>query len=174
MRRALAPLLAALLLVLSAVPTLAGGKPEFARNEPLPPEFYPADVVCDFDLRIDTLVDTGHSITFPAAGDGTVRSLVGGHLVAKVTNEWTGASVTYNISGPGKFVFDGDVLTIDGSGPWLLYGFPGDAGGPGMWFVRGQVGLVIDLTTGVWLAASKPRNLVDVCEVLGGHAAPDL
>ncbi len=82
MRRALAPLLAVILLVLMAVPTLAGGKPDFAKNEPLPPEFYPAGAVCDFDLRIDWVVDTGHSITFPPAADGTIRQIVAGHLVA--------------------------------------------------------------------------------------------
>jgi hypothetical protein len=174
MRRALAPLLAALLLLLTAVPTLAGGKPEFARNEPLPPEFYPAGVVCTFDLRIDYVVDTGHSITFPEAPDGSVRSLLGGHLVVTVTNEETNQSVTYNISGPGKFLFSGDVLTITGGGPWLLYGFPGDAGGPGMWFTKGPIVLEVDLNTGAWLSASKPGNIVDVCALLGGASAPDL
>lgn len=174
MRRALAPLLAVILLALMAVPTLAGGKPDKQQNEPLPPEFWPAGVVCDFDLRIDWVVDTGHSITFPPAADGTVRQIVAGHLVAMITNEEINQSVTYNISGPGKFLFDGDILTIQGSGPWLLYAFPGDAGGPGMWFTKGPVGLTIDLNTGVWLSASKPRNIVDVCAVLGGASAPDL
>ena len=173
MRRVLAPGLAALILILTAIPVLAAGKPDIQKNEPLPPEFYPADVVCDFDLRIDWVVDTGHSITFPEGADGTVRQIVGGHLVTMITNEETGVSVTYNISGPGKFTYQGDILWISGSGPWLLYAFPGDAGGPGMWFTRGQVALQIDLTTGVWLSASKPRNIVDVCAVLGGSSAPD-
>lgn len=174
MRRALAPVLAALVLAASATTALAGGKPEVIKNEQLPPEHYPADAICDFDVMIEWLVDTGQSIAFPAAADGTVRQIITGHLVTRVTNEESGASVVYNISGPGEFTFDGDVLQIRGGGPWLLYAFPGDAGGPGIWFTRGPVALEVDLTTGAWLSASKPSNTVDVCAALGGASAPDL
>ena len=173
MRRALAPLLAALLVMLSALPVLAAGKPEKTQNELLPPELYAAGIVCDFDLVIEYLIDTGHAITFPVAEDGTQRQNVGGHLVVRVTNSETGASVTYNISGPGKFLFHGEQLTIAGGGPWLLYAFPGDAGGPGMWFTRGRIGIEVDLNTGAWLAVSKPHNTVDVCAVLGGSSAAE-
>lgn len=170
MRRVLVPILAALLLIASAVPALAG-KPEVVKNEPLPPEHYPAGLVCDFDLEIKSLVDSGQTITFPAADDGSVRQIVTGHLVVQVTNEETGASVVYNVSGPGKFRYVGDVLHIRGGGPWLLYAFPGDAGGPGVWFTRGQIAIEIDLNTGVWLSVSKPQNQVNVCALLGGASA---
>lgn len=172
MPRTLVPSVLALLMILAtAMPALATGKPDISRNEPLPPEFYPAGVVCDFDLTIETLVDSGRSITFPADEDGAVRQLIVGRLVMRVINEATEASLTLNVSGPGKFVYDGEVLHIRGGGPWLLYAFPGDAGGPGMWLTKGQVSLTIDLNTGSWLAVSKPHNTVDLCAALGGASA---
>jgi hypothetical protein len=168
MRRVLAPLLAALLLLISVVPVLAGGKPEFAKNEPAAPQFFAADALCNFAVRIDVLVDTGHSIAFPEADDGSARVLLGGHLVLLITNEETDASVTYNASGPGKFVFQGDRLSITGSGPWLLYPLVGDATGPGIWYTKGPVALEVDLTDGHWISASLTGNAVDVCAALGG------
>ncbi len=173
MRRSLVPSVLALLIILAtAIPALANGKPDIVPNEPLPPEFYPAGVVCDFDLTVEYLVDSGRTITFPPDDDGAVRQLIVGRLVMRVTNEETGASSTQNVSGPGKFVYDGEVLHITGGGPWLLYAFPGDAGGPGMWLTKGKVSITIDLNTGTWLAVSKPRNIVDLCAALGGASAP--
>jgi len=171
MRRLVATLLAAALLILMAVPAAAAGKPTKTNNEPLPPELYAAGDVCDFDLMIEYIIDTGHVIEFPADDGGTIRQNLAGHLVSTVTNLENDRSVTYNISGPGKFFITGDTLLITGGGPWLLYAFPGDDGGPGMWYAKGKVSILVDLTNGQWLNLEKPRNNIDVCAVLGGAAA---
>ena len=170
MRRALAPFLALGLLAFAALPALAGGKPEWAKNEPIDPFGFAAGEVCDFDLEIAIVLDTGHTITFPES-DGSQRVILGGNLVTTVTNLETDASVTLNISGPGKQLFHGDVLSISGGGPWLIWTFPGDAGGAGIWYTKGYVALEIDLNSGAVPSISLPHNSIDVCQLLGGHAA---
>ena len=170
MRRALAMVMALGLLASAALPVLAGGKPEWVANEPADPLEFAAGEVCDFDLRIADAVNTGHTITFPES-NGSQRVLGGGHLVTTVTNLESNEAVTLNISGPGKLVFRGDLLSLTGGGPWLIYLFPGDVGGAGLWFTRGAVALDIDLVSGAVVSLSLPRNSIDVCELLGGAAA---
>jgi len=170
MRHALATLLALGLLAFAALPAVAGGKPEWAANEPVDPFGFAAGEVCDFDLEIAFAVDTGHTITFPES-NGSQLVIGAGHLVITVTNLETNASVTLNISGPGKLLFQGDKLSISGGGPWLIFTFPGDAGGAGMWYTKGYVTLEIDLNSGAVPSLSLPHNSIDVCELLGGHAA---
>lgn len=166
MRRALASLLVVALLAVAAVPAAAGGRPEKWTNEPIPLEVYEPGVLCPFTTTIEDLENTSHNILFPPTADGTQRMIGAGRIVLRVANADNGRSVTYNASGPGTFLVDGDLLTIAGQGPWLLYAFPGDAGGPGVWYVRGAFALEVDLVTGTWLALDLPHNVVDVCALL--------
>ena len=170
MSRVLAVLGAIALVAVSAVPALAGGKPVKASDGSLPPVTYPAGEVCDFDLLYEDILNTSHSLTFPAGADGTERVLFGGRIVARLTNLDTDTSRVYNASGPGTFSF-ANTLTVMGHGPWLVTFFEGDAGGPGVWYTRGHMQVEVDLDTGQIISASRPPNAIDVCEQLGGHAA---
>jgi hypothetical protein len=170
MHRVLAVVGAIALVALSAAPALAGGKPVKASEESPPPVTYPAGELCDFDLLVEDILNTSHSLSFPAADDGTQRVLFGGRIVLRLTNLATGMSRVYNASGPGTFSF-GDTLIVKAHGPWLLTFFEGDAGGPGVWYTRGAMRVEVDLETGQVISASRPRNAIDVCEQLGGHAA---
>ena len=169
MPRLLAIVGAIALLAASAAPALAGGKPVKAPEESQPPVTYPAGELCDFDLLFEDILNTSHSLTFPAADDGTQRVMFGGRIVLRLTNLETGASRVYNASGPGTFTF-GDSLIVTGQGPWLLYFFEGDADGPGVWYTRGKIRIEADLETGQIISANRPANTIDVCEQLGGHA----
>ena len=111
MRRVLAVLGAIALVAVSAAPVLAGGKPVKASDGSPPPVIYPAGEVCDFDLLYEDILNTSHSLTFPAADDGTERVLFGGRIVVRLTNLDTDASRVYNASGPGTFIF-GDTLVV--------------------------------------------------------------
>ena len=170
MRRVPAVVGAIVLVALAAAPVLAGGKPVKASDGSLPPVIYPAGDLCDFDLLYEDTLNTSHSLTFPAADDGTERVLFGGRIVVRLTNLDTGVSRVYNASGPGTFHF-GDTLIVNGHGPWLLTFFEGDADGPGVWYTRGHIQVEVNLETGQIISASRPPNSIDVCEQLGGHAA---
>ncbi len=169
MPRLLAIVGAIALLAASAAPALAGGKPVKAAEESQPPVTYPAGELCEFDLLFEDILNTSHSLTFPAADDGTQRVMFGGRIVLRLTNLETGASRVYNASGPGTFTI-GDSLIVTGQGPWLLYFFEGDADGPGVWYTRGKIRIEADLETGQISSANRPANTIDVCEQLGGHA----
>ena len=151
-------------------PSFAGGKPVKAPEESPPPVIYPAGELCDFDLLFEDVLNTSHSLTFPAADDGTQRVLFGGRIVLHLTNLDTGVSRFYNASGPGTFTF-GETLVVKGQGPWLLYFFEGDADGPGVWYVRGTSGSRPTSRRGISSRRRRPPNTIDVCEQLGGHAA---
>ena len=118
MPRVLAVVGAIALVAVSAAPVLAGGKPVKASDGSPPPVIYPAGEVCDFDLLYEDILNTSHSLTFPAADDGTERVLFGGRIVVRLTNLDTDVSRVYNASGPGTFIF-GDTLVVT-PGPWLL------------------------------------------------------
>jgi hypothetical protein len=170
MSRVLAVLGAIALLAVSVAPVLAGGKPVKASDGSPPPVTYPAGEVCDFDLLYEDILNTSHSLSFPAADDGTERVLFGGRIVVRLTNMDTDTSRVYNASGPGTFIF-GDTLIVDANGPWLLTFFEGDADGPGAWYTRGHMRVEVDRDTGQIISATRPPNAIDVCEQLGGHAA---
>jgi hypothetical protein len=77
-------------------------------------------------------------------------------------------TVTRNISGPGVERFDESGSTLTGTGPWLLFGFPGEfAGFPDgfIWFTTGQFVLRFE-GTGEITMVKEPRH-EDVCELLG-------
>lgn len=174
MRRAPAPFMTAGLLLLAALPTLAAGKPAINGNDGLPDSFIlEAGVSCDFNLQINTLVDGAHFIDFPIADNGTQRSLVGGHVVLQATNLDTGASLAYNASGPGTYLISGDQESIVAGGPSLFWTFPGDAGGPGLWYTRGQTAIVVDRNTDTYTTFDTPHNTIDVCAALGGGSASE-
>jgi hypothetical protein len=63
-----------------------------------------------------------HQTTAP---DGTTTLQITGNAQVTVTNQTTGESVTYNISGPGTIVIEPDgAFSIDAGGPNLLWILP--------------------------------------------------
>jgi len=104
------------------------------------------------------------------AADGTVTLDIAGVAKATVTNQTTGESVSYNISGPGTIVIypDGS-FSIDAAGPNLLWTLPEFSypGVPTISYTTGHVTLFVDAsgqTTSYNLAGGARQT--DVCAVL--------
>jgi hypothetical protein len=101
------------------------------------------------------------------APDGTTTLKITGHAQATVTNQSTGESVSYNISGPGTVVIYPDsAFSIDAHGPNLLWTAPENSfpGVPTISYTTGHVTLFVDaagLTTSYQLRGRQ----TDVCAV---------
>jgi hypothetical protein len=110
-----------------------------------------------------------HQTTDPATGDLTLK--ITGRARATVTNQTTGESVTFNISGPGTVVLDSNfnILSADAHGPNLFWtdqslSFPGV---PTISYTTGHVTFDVDAsgqTTSYTLAGGARQT--DVCAVL--------
>jgi hypothetical protein len=106
------------------------------------------------------------------APDGTATLKITGHAQATVTNQTTGESVTYNISGPGTIVIYPDgAFSIDAAGPNLLWTLPENLANfpdvPTISYTTGHVTLAVDAsdqTTSYALAGGSRQT--DVCAVL--------
>jgi hypothetical protein len=142
-------------------PTATADKP---LKEPLPPPedaIHPAGLVCPFPLAEEVVSDRGKSITF---SDGS--QLVTGTLKERLTNLDTGESIVVNVSGPGKFTVEGDVLHVFGRGAWLLVATAEEPGGPGALFIHGHIRFDVDLLTGAPSNLQVRGSTRDLCEVL--------
>ena len=125
------------------------------------------DGVCGFPVLLHE-VRSNITVTTFFDQEGNVTKQIGaGSLVVQLTNLDTDEAIVVNISGPGVFTFEGDVLTLTAEGNWLFYFFPGELG-------PGDPGLIW-LTTGLWVWEIRPDggSLVthrgpsrDVCEIL--------
>jgi hypothetical protein len=143
-------------------PTANAAKP---LKEPLPPPedaVYPAGLICPFPLGEEVLSNRGKSITFSDGGQ-----LITGTLKERLTNLDTGESIDVNVSGPGTFTVEGNVLHVFGRGAWLLLATADDPGGPGALFARGHIRFDVDLLTGVPLNLEVRGTVRDLCEDLG-------
>src|SRR5215216_3989832 len=106
--------------------------------------------------------------TDPVTGALTLK--ITGHAQATVTNESTGESVTYNISGPGNVVINPDgSFGVDAAGPNLLWTLPelSFPGVPSISYTTGRVTFSVDAegnTTSYALAGGARQT--DVCAVL--------
>jgi len=157
-------MLASLLAGAMALPALAA-KPERAFLEAPPPTDYAAGELCSYAVRVEFPINNEYGITFAPQNDGSQRMIVTGRLVAMVTNLETGESITLNASGPGTFWFAPDgTLAIDGGGHWLLYLYPTDVGGPGIFYTSGPIHLEAG-ASGV-TALTMPRHTRDICAML--------
>ena len=153
------------LMLLGSMPPSLAVKPD---RELLPPnDDLVIDGVCGFPVLLH---DVRSKITVNTFFDreGNVTKQIGaGPLVVELTNLDTGEAIVVNISGPGVFTFEGDVLTVKAEGNWLFYFFPGELG-------SGDPGLIW-LTTGLWVWEIRPDggsllthrgSSRDVCEIL--------
>jgi hypothetical protein len=102
------------------------------------------------------------------APNGTKTIRITGRARAIVTNQATGASVSYNISGPGTLVFNPDgSFSGDVAGPNLLWttranSFPGV---PTISYTTGHVTFAV-VPSGVTTSYSLAGPRTDVCAVL--------
>jgi hypothetical protein len=80
---------------------------------------------CEGFTAVVTYTEFNQYIIQEMTSDGTTTLKITGYVQATVTNQTTGKSVTYNISGPGTIVLypDGS-FSIDAGGPNLLWTLP--------------------------------------------------
>ena len=124
------------------------------------------DVCSGFPIRFDS-AGSGHTMLFYDRA-GELRSIAfGGHYTATVTNKRTGASVTLNLSGPGRVdpTTGAQALT----GPWGLIEFddPGTSGWEGyLLYAKGRTTITADENGNDVLGATDGVRR-DICAELG-------
>jgi hypothetical protein len=96
---------------------------------------FAAGEVCPFGVEITATSGQMERVTLP---NGIV--IITGPIVATVTNQDTGASKTYNISGPTQF--DPATGRVVVTGPNLIIA-PADSGGPFLIVTSGRVSFII-------------------------------
>lgn len=124
---------------------------------PSPHTTFAAGQLCDFPVAVQTLQNNEIVTTF---SDG--RQRVTGALKIRLTNVDTGESLIVNASGPGWQTETATMFEVSGQGRWVLFQFPGDQPGPGIFLYRGNLHFVVDFATGsvtVLSATGSPRNL---------------
>ena len=140
---------------------------------PIPYSPVPLDErYCGFPVVITFPQVNQYIIRQTTSPDGTTTLQIAGHLQATVTNQDTGESVTYNISGPGSLViFPDGAFSIDAAGPNLLWTLPENLVNfpavPTISYTTGHVTVAVDAsgqTTSYTLAGGARQT--DVCAVL--------
>ena len=94
---------------------------------PLPtPDPLVLDGYCEgFTVLITWTEFNQYIIKATTSSDGTTTLKITGHAQATVTNQTTGASVSYNVSGPGTLVlYPNGAFSINATGPNLLWTLP--------------------------------------------------
>ena len=151
---------------------LLAAAPAGARDPrvPLPP---PPPVVlegyCDDFTAVVTFMNVNQYIIHETtAPDGTTTLMITGRAEATVTNQTTGTSVTYNISGPGTLVLYPDgAFSIDAHGPNLLWTLPEFSfpGVPTISYTTGHVTVQV-AASGQTTSYQLRGRQTDVCAVL--------
>jgi len=163
-RRALT-FIAALVLMSAAASPAAAAPPTREDQEPFSFD-YAAGEVCDFDLRVESVIINARTITF-ARHDGAFRQLASGHIVERVTNLDTTASLTLNSSGPAKVTINaaGHVVLSFGGASVLPF-FDGDVTGRGLLLKGGGAEFEIGDDGFFFVRADMPAHVVDLCAAL--------
>jgi YD repeat-containing protein len=132
------------------------------------PEFidFDAGEQCAFPILLHFIDNEGTATLFYDDEGNLVREIDSGHLSVVVSNEETGASVFYNISGPQMITYLSDGgQRIEFRGPGLFSLFPGDVNGPGLIRTLGNVIFTRD-ASGAITSISPSGQVIDVCTVL--------
>jgi len=160
--------LAGIIITLAAAPANAL-MPE--RFQPGPNPDFTVEGVCDFPVLLHDVVNQGVITDFFDQDGNLTREQFNGRLVEDVSRlDAQGnreETITRNISGPGVERFDESGSTLTGTGPWLLFGFPGEfAGFPDgfIWFTTGQFVLRFEGTSEITMVKEPMHE--DVCELL--------
>jgi hypothetical protein len=148
-------------LALVAAPIAQAGRP--AREALFIPDVIdlPAGAGCAFDVRINVLVNEEVVTTFERSGTDTVAHTTG-RLVVSVTNVATGASATYNISGPGL-----NVTHADGTVTIHYYGRGLPFADNGMWLTSGPALQEVAADGSVTSTTFSSNRARDVCAEIG-------
>jgi len=155
--------------VMTASPALARGPRWTFLN--FGTHFTEPAVLCGFTIKGTQLVDKVYLKTLTTT-DGSTEVLITGSARIALTNPANGKTITQNVSGPGKIIFNADGSSLDmgkGIGPWAL--LPADQvrfGLPGLFIWAGSVTATIApdgiTTTSIILHG---HMVVDVCAALG-------
>ena len=152
-RNARATAFAVALLVILAVPTAALAAPKVPGAEPLELIFRDENRVCSFPVQL-TILDG----TLPRPGQGMV--IVTGPLTVTVTNLDSGASQTFNASGPTLVEPRSGALVLTGPSI-ILQPASRNVGPPFLIYHRGRVVFTENNTI-----ASITGETVDICAAL--------
>jgi hypothetical protein len=116
--------------------------------------------LCQFDVLAQAVVNREYTISFVNNDGLLVKQIVTGASVVTFTNLSNNASITLNISGPGKITYNPDgSATLDILG--REFGFPGDTTGAGR--------TVIEISpSGVPTLVSQVGNYTSLCSLLAG------
>ena len=171
MRRVLAPLaLAALLVVIFTTPAAAGGKPD-KFLEPAPDLVLPGGVYCDFDVLLHNVVDQGKTFIYPPTPEGDQRLKFNGHIISTVTNLENTSHVAELSSNAQITIWIRSDGTVDATFGGQLFAFytaeeaAVSSLGQGLWYVRGH-GFEHYGSDGVLTSAGANGRIVDVCALL--------
>ena len=133
------------------------------------PEFldFAAGEQCSFPIQLHFIDNEGTATLFYNDAGDLVREIDTGHLSVVVTNEKTGESVFYNISGPQVITYlpDGG-QTIRFRGPGLFSLFPGDVNGPSLIRTIGNLLFTRDATGAITSISPGSSQVIDVCALL--------
>jgi hypothetical protein len=125
-----------------------------------------SDGFCPFAVTVSYI--NNEQITEQVLPDGTKIDTYRGTAFATITNDKTGKSVTYTISGPGTYTYPPDnSFMLDAAGPNLLWTTVADSypGVPQLNFTRGHVKVEVN-STGLTTSFQLAGNSVDVCAAL--------
>ena len=136
------------------IPGVAGAAPAVPKAEPLTFEFR-AGELCPFPVQIVVL--DGTKIHNTGNGD----TIVAGPISATVTNVTTGATRTYNASGPTFFRSGADVPTVSTGPQLILQPASRNVGPPFLIYTTGRVTWTPNFTI-----ASRTGHVTDVCAEL--------
>ena len=163
--------LAITLLLLGLLSAAPAGAQRPHTPVPLPdphPVVLPEGLYCSGFTAVVTFTELNQYIIRETTVNGVTTLKITGHARATVTNQSTGESVSYNISGPGTIVLYPDgAFSIDAHGPNLLWTELAKSfeGVPTISYTTGHVTLQVaasGLTTSYQLRGRR----TDVCAVL--------
>jgi hypothetical protein len=134
-------------------------------HDPLPAPDSVLSGICTFDVAVHFTKQKEKAITF---SNGSF--IVTGQFKATLTNARTGKTVDINIPGPGKYtVADDGTLTINLTGPWLIFTFAGQTGpgSPGMLLYTTGKGTFIARPDGTVSFQHDQGTTTNLCAALG-------
>jgi hypothetical protein len=169
MRAAIAGVLSGFLLISSVLPVIA--VPPDREPAPSDPLEFPAGVVCDFAVRLDSPGARQTLRTFYDREGNPRASLITGVSPSRVTNLETGESLLVRGGSAVSLVDPGDgSFRFESHGMTTFYFFDGDVNpvgeGLGVWIVRGQAVSTLDLATNVVTDFEYTGTLIDACAEL--------
>jgi hypothetical protein len=155
-RRILVPVIAVALLALASMAD-AAPNPRSHRIPVEQPSHLVLTDLCPFTVVLDTVVNGEFSKTHE---NGV--TIVTGRLVVQVTNQETGASKTYNVSGPVRILpASGTTQIVELLGRSLL-----TDPSLGVIVTSGRLVVRVDTTTGGLTVLSTTGHVEDVCQTL--------